>query len=153
MGRHGLVLAIATLLAVAYGTRREEAAARHLAPGRLRRPPTALTAAQQAALPPRRHSLLQQGVALLRHLLLRGYLWACVWLGPTPGPDFRTTRSARQTILPFWSLPDLTLPLTVAPAMPGPVTRGASPPLQPPPPIPAQKIALSRYGQGARRPP
>ena len=34
VGRHWLVLAIATLLAVAYGTRREEAKARHLAPGR-----------------------------------------------------------------------------------------------------------------------
>ena len=42
-------------------------------------------AAHQAALPPRRHSLLQQGVARLRR-----YLWACVWLRPTPGPDFRT---------------------------------------------------------------
>ena len=52
VGRHWLVLAIATLLAVAYGTRREDAAARHLPPGRLRRPPAALTAAQQAALPP-----------------------------------------------------------------------------------------------------
>ena len=39
VGRHWLVLAIATLLAVAYGTRREEAEARHLPPGRLRRPP------------------------------------------------------------------------------------------------------------------
>ena len=83
------MLAIATLLAVAYGTRREEAEARHREPGRLRRPPAELTAAQQAALPPRRHSLLQQGVALLRGLLLRSYLWACVWLRPTPGPDFR----------------------------------------------------------------
>ena len=36
VGRHWLVLAIATLLAVAYGTRREEAEARHLPPGRLR---------------------------------------------------------------------------------------------------------------------
>ena len=76
VGRHWLVLAIATLLAVAYGTRREEAEARHREPGRLRRPPAEL--------------LLQQGVALLRRLLLRGYLWACVWLRPTPGPDFRT---------------------------------------------------------------
>ena len=90
VGRHWLVLAIATWLAVAYGTRREEAEARHREPGRLRQPPAELTAAQRAALPPRRHSLLQQGVALLRHLLLRGYLWACVWLRPTPGPDFRT---------------------------------------------------------------
>ena len=90
VGRHWLVLAMATWLAVAYGTRREEAEARQRAPGRLRRPPAELTPAQRAALPPRRHSLLQQGVALLRRLLLRGYLWACVWLRPTPGPDFRT---------------------------------------------------------------
>ena len=90
VGRHWLVLAIATWLAVAYGTRREEAEARHLPPGRLRRPPAELDAAHQDALPPRRHSLLPQGVALLRRLLLRGYLWACVWLRPTPGPDFRT---------------------------------------------------------------
>ena len=89
MGRHWLVLAIATLLAVAYGTRREEAEARHLPPGRLRRPPAELAAPHQTARPPRRHSLLQQGVAALRRLLLRGYLWACVWLRPTPGPDFR----------------------------------------------------------------
>ena len=87
VGRHWLVLAIATWLAVAYGTRREEAEARHLPPGRLRRPPAELDAAHQDARPPRRHSLLQQGVTLLRGLLLRGYLWACVWLRPIPGPD------------------------------------------------------------------
>ena len=90
VGRHWLVLALATLLAVAYGTRREEAEARHLPPGHLRRPPAELDAAHQTARPPRRHSLLQQGVALLRRFLLRGYLWACVWLRPTPGPDFST---------------------------------------------------------------
>ena len=78
VGRHWLVLAIATWLAVAYGTRREEAEARHLAPGRLRRPPAELGPAPQDALPPR------------RHLRRRGYLWACVWLRPTPGPDFST---------------------------------------------------------------
>ena len=83
------MLAIATLQAVAYGTRREEAEARHREPGRLRRPPAELGPAHQDALPPRRHSLLQQGVALLRRLRRRGGLWACVWLRPTPGPDFR----------------------------------------------------------------
>ena len=40
-------------------------------------------------------------------------------------------------------MPDLTLPLTVAPADLGPATRGVGPPLRPPPPIPAQKIPLS----------
>ncbi len=90
VARHWLVLAIATLLAVAYGTRQEDAEARHRPPGRLRRPPAELSPAPQAARPPRRHSLLQQGVARLRGLLRRGDLWACVWLRPTPGPDFRT---------------------------------------------------------------
>ena len=52
VGRHWLVLAMATLLAVAYGTRHEDAEARHREPGRLRRPPAELTAAQQDALPP-----------------------------------------------------------------------------------------------------
>ena len=50
VGRHWLVLATATLLAVAYGTRREEAEARHLPPGRLRRPPAELDAAHQAVV-------------------------------------------------------------------------------------------------------
>ena len=89
VGRHWLVLAIATLLAVAYGTRREDAEARHREPGRLRRPPAELTAAQQAALPPRRHSLLQPGVALLR-----GYLWA----GPTD-PDSSTDPRLENTLV------------------------------------------------------
>ena len=88
-------------MGVAYGTRREEAAARHREPGHLRRPPAELDAAHQDALPPRRHSLLQQGHALLRGLLLRGYLWACVWLRPTPGPDFRTRLRQADQRLPL----------------------------------------------------
>ena len=69
VGRHWLVLVIATWLAVASGTRREEAEARHRRPGRRRRPPAGnplgVDAARQDALPPRRHSLLQQGVVRL----------------------------------------------------------------------------------------
>ena len=66
VGRHWLMLAIATLLAVAYGTRREESEARHLAPG--------LPQSWTRPTRPRCHSLLQQGVALLRRPLLRGCL-------------------------------------------------------------------------------
>ena len=54
----------------------------------------------------------------------------------------RTPRPATPAILRLWSLTDLTLPLTVAPAMPGPATRGANPPIRPHPSIPVQKISL-----------
>ncbi len=66
VARHLLALAVATLLAAAYGTRHEEA---RPAPRR------------------RRLSLLRQGAACLRRLLVRNRLWARVWLTPVPGPD------------------------------------------------------------------
>ena len=83
VARHLLALAVATLLAVAYGTRHEEARLRGLRPGQLRRPPA------KARPPPRRRrlSLLRQGAACLRRLLVRNRLWARVWLTPVPGPD------------------------------------------------------------------
>ena len=154
VGRHWLVLAIATLLAVAYGTRREEAEARHLPPGRLRRPPAELDAAQQAALPPLCCSSCCCAAICgpacgcgRRPAPTSARAWAS---GPrrhlnsrlpardphrtalsTPRPPRSSHHAAaRQAILPLWSRPDRTLPLTVAPAMPGPVTRGAGPPLR-----------------------
>ena len=36
---------------------------------------------------PRRLRVLPQGVHVLRALRLRGYVWACVWRRPLPGPD------------------------------------------------------------------
>ncbi len=51
VGLHWLVLAIATLLAVAYGTRREEAEARHREPGHLRRPHSAADSRPRRAWP------------------------------------------------------------------------------------------------------
>ena len=39
------------------------------------------------SLLPRRFSLLRQGAACLRRLLVRHRLWARVWLTPLPGPD------------------------------------------------------------------
>ena len=67
-------------LAVAYGTRHEEARLRGLRPGPRRRPPAEA----------RRHrlSLLRQGAACLRRLRARNRLWARVWLAPVPGPDW-----------------------------------------------------------------
>ncbi|MYD91544.1 MAG: transposase [Caldilineaceae bacterium SB0662_bin_9] len=62
VARHRLVLAVATLLAVAYGTRHEDARDRGLPPGRLRRPPAEGRPPDAA---PRRFSLLRQGAACL----------------------------------------------------------------------------------------
>ena len=84
VARHLLVLAVATLLAVAYGTRHEQARARGLRPGQLRQPPTDTRPQPRR---PRRFSVLRQGAACLRRLLVRNRLWARVWLAPTPGPD------------------------------------------------------------------
>ena len=82
-GRHWLVMAVATLLAVAYGTRREEAAALGRPPARLRTPPATVPALSV----PRRLSLLRQGLACLGPLLVQGRLWTRVWLRPRPyGP-------------------------------------------------------------------
>ena len=72
------------LMAVAYGTRHEQARRRDLPPGRLRSPP-AVPDPQDG--PPRRFRVLRQGAACLRRLLARNRLWARVWLTPTPGPD------------------------------------------------------------------
>ncbi len=80
--RHWLVLAVATLWVLAYGTRVEEAALRGLAPGRLRTPPLKPTTAGTRPL-----SVFQLGLRQVQHLLPRGYAWARVWLQPTPGPD------------------------------------------------------------------
>ena len=84
VARHLLVLAVATLLSVAYGTRHEQARARGLRPGQLRRPPTNTQSRPPA---PRRFSVLRPGAACLRLLLARNRLWARVWLTPTAGPD------------------------------------------------------------------
>ena len=89
VGRHWLVQTIAALLAVAYGTRREEAEARHREPGRMRRPPAELDAAQQSELPPCRHSLLQQGHALLQEAIC----------GPACGYDLPLNKGIRTNIL------------------------------------------------------
>ena len=63
VARH--LLAVATLLAVAYGTRHEDARARGRPPGQLRRPPTD---APSKSVTPRRFSLLRQGAGGLRCL-------------------------------------------------------------------------------------
>ena len=81
IARHWLVLAIATLLSLAVGTRLEEAALRGVPPGRLRRlhhPPPART---------RQRSVFTRGREHLHRLVLRGERWwRTLWLLPEQLP-------------------------------------------------------------------
>ena len=165
-----------TLLAVAYDTRREEAVARHLAPGHCadpsprwlrpseRRCPRVATACCSRAwrdcgicccavisgpacgcdlhpVPTSARACAKRTPAAPGPIRIAG-------AGPAShsphagrlGPPHHAT--ARQAILPLWNLTDLTRPVTVAPAVPGPATRGAGSPIRPPPTIPAQKMPL-----------
>ena len=87
--RHWLVLSVATLLALAYGTRVEDAYDRNIDPGNLRKPPK--TTAPVHRNPWRRTgrtvSVIRHGMDWLRRLLLQGRLWSRVWLLPEPWPQ------------------------------------------------------------------
>src|SRR5215216_2316733 len=81
--RHWLVLAVATLVTVAYGTRVEDAEAHGVAPATLRTP---------RPLPPRTRdrttSIFARGWAWLRARLSAGRrLWQRLWLLPSPWPE------------------------------------------------------------------
>jgi hypothetical protein len=82
VARHWLVLAVASLTALAHGTRVEDARERGLPPARLRAPPPPATHTR-----PRRISLIRLGIQWLRHLLARGRLWSRLWLAPEPWPQ------------------------------------------------------------------
>ena len=86
ISRHWLVLAVATLLALAYGTRVEDAHDRRIAPGDLRTPPRAPAPRRRDpwGRPVRTVSVIRHGIDWLRRLLLRGRLWSRVWLLPEP---------------------------------------------------------------------
>ena len=88
VSRHWLVLSVATLLALAYGTRVEDAHDRRIAPGNLRTPPKALSARHRHSWqkPKRKVSVFRRGIDWLRRLLLKGRLWSRVWLLPEPWP-------------------------------------------------------------------
>ena len=83
-----LVLSVATLLALAYGTRVEDAHDRRIAPGSLRAPPKALAPNHRdpQSRPARTVSVIRYGIDWLRRLLLKGRLWSRVWLLPEPWP-------------------------------------------------------------------
>ncbi len=89
ISRHWLVLSVATLLALAYGTRVEDANERRIAPSSLRVPPKALLPRHRDPWhrPRRTVSVIRRGIDWLRRLLLRGRLWSRVWLLPEPWPE------------------------------------------------------------------
>ena len=82
VSRHWLVLSVATLLALAYGTRVEDAQDRRIAPGNLRAPPKAL-------VPNHRPRTRPATVSVIRHGSKGS--WSRVWLRepwPQPKPNF-----------------------------------------------------------------
>ena len=100
ISRHWFVLSVATLVALAYGTRVEDANERRIAPGSLRTPPKALSPRHRDPWhrPGRTVSVIRHGIDWLRRLLLRGRLWRRVWLlpepWPQPKPNLEVTRHA-----------------------------------------------------------
>ena len=100
ISRHWFVLSVATLVALAYGTRVEDANERMIAPGSLRTPPKALSPRHRDPWhrPGRTVSVIRHGIDWLRRLLLRGRLWRRVWLlpepWPQPKPNLEVTRHA-----------------------------------------------------------
>jgi hypothetical protein len=81
VSRHWLVLAVAMLWVLAYGTRAEDAETQGLPPGRLLKPPP-----QPRWVQKRKVSLFRQGRSWLTRQLLQGRIWQSVWLAPEPWP-------------------------------------------------------------------
>lgn len=88
VSRHWLVLSVATLLTLAYGSRVEDAADPGREPANLRAPPKCLPATHRSAhsSPGRSVSVLRLGTAWLRRLLNKGRVWKRVWLLPEQWP-------------------------------------------------------------------
>lgn len=83
IARHWLVLAIATLLDLAVGTRLEDAQQQGIPPGQVRRPRTTTPAPPRS----RRTSVFRRGLAWLHARVLRGTRWwHALWLWPEALP-------------------------------------------------------------------
>ena len=82
--RHWLVLSVATLLTLAFGSRVEDAQALRRDPSALRAPPKATPERSCIA------SVFRLGMATLRRLLTKGRVWRRARLLPEPWPPPRT---------------------------------------------------------------
>ena len=85
--RHWLVLAVAMVWVLAYGTRTEDAVLRGLPPANLRTPPKLLPVLRSAGARRRDVSVFQRGLSWLRQQLPKGRLWRRLWLAPEPWPE------------------------------------------------------------------
>jgi hypothetical protein len=83
VARHWLILAVATLWTLAYGTRAEAAEEVGQPPARLRAPPRRGDRPRR----PRRISLFRRGLEVFCRCLARGRLWRRLWLAPDPWPQ------------------------------------------------------------------
>ena len=81
--RHWLVLSLATLWTLAYGTRAEDAHQCHIAPEELIAPPLPIP----LPAPTRRVSVFARGLSWLRAHLPAKSLWDALWLAPHPWPQ------------------------------------------------------------------
>jgi hypothetical protein len=83
VARHWLVLAVATIWAMAVGTRAEDAALRGVAPAKLRAPVPSPAPTHRRTM-----SVLCRGLGWLRWQVLRvRRLWSRLWLAPEPWPE------------------------------------------------------------------
>jgi len=82
VARYWLILAVATLWVMAYGTRVEDAGRLGVTPAQLRTSPAPLVNPY-----PRRVSVFQQGLRCLQRLLYQGRWWRRWWLAPEPWPE------------------------------------------------------------------
>ncbi len=100
VARYWLILAVATLWVLAYGTRVEDAEDCHRAPAHLRMPPP------QHRHRPRTVSVFRRGLVWLCQALGRGRLWQRLWLTPepwpTPPPTLQLCYHASPTLEPTY---------------------------------------------------
>lgn len=96
--RHWLVLAVATVLALAYGSRAEDAEEVGILPHCLHAPPTCPAPARTGH---RIVSVFLRGWSLVSHHMHCGTRWRCLWLVPEP-----------------WPVPPYVLSITIHPGFP-----------------------------------